>query len=289
MKDIEKLLVPTVVGLMGLFLLWKTHSRPQGTRDCRILSELTSCISLHSFPRELEPVSSSSAALATGPTLVAKGHRQQSGKGGPQFIHFDFVWCCWCPISLLTPWMCNSRFLEKRTNPGHLLSFVSLFQAVIEYVKRDPDEEHSEGVCIIKGVWGRESVQRTHRVSLLCDLCVLIVCRIFTKDIFRTVSWFFPGFLPFWGWAFSLLLSKAHLMDGMGSQSREDRAVFLEPGYHHCSFCAGLLHSLLGCFSEGLFIMSESFNHLGWVCVPCLSSLFWFLRWNLAFSFHKRA
>lgn len=79
MKDIEKLLVPTVVGLMGLFLLWKTHSRPQ-TRNCRILSELTSCISLHSFPRELEPVSSSSASLATGPTWWPKDTDNRVGR-----------------------------------------------------------------------------------------------------------------------------------------------------------------------------------------------------------------
>lgn len=44
--------------------------------------------------------------------------------------------------------MFKSGFLEKRTNPGHLLSFISLFQAVVEYVKRDPDKEHSEGVCV---------------------------------------------------------------------------------------------------------------------------------------------
>lgn len=39
-----------------------------------------------------------------------------------------------------------------------------------------------------------------------------------------------------------------------------------------------------GLLLRGHFIMSDSFNHLRWVCVPCLSSLFWFLHWNLALA-----
>ena len=129
-------------------------------------------------------------------------------------------------LSFLTPWMFKSGFLEKRTNPGHLLSFISLFQAVVEYVKRDPDKEHSGGVCVYnKGCMRKRKRSENIQIeSTLWSLCALIVCLISTEGIFRTVSWFFPGFLPFWGWAFSLLLSKAHWMDGMGGQASEDRA-----------------------------------------------------------------
>ena len=91
MKDIEKLLVSIVVGLRGLFFFFfavETHSRTQGTRSCRILSELAGCISLYSLPHELEPVSSGSVSLATGPTVVAEGRRQQSGEGRPSVHSF---------------------------------------------------------------------------------------------------------------------------------------------------------------------------------------------------------
>lgn len=131
----------------------------------------------------------------------------------------------------------------------HLLSFISLFQAVIEYVKRDPDEEHSEGVYN-KGCM-RKSVQRTYRLSLLCDLCVLIVLPYIHKGYFQNSILVLLSFLS---GVEHFHCAGCSSFDGWnGKPVREDRAVFLEPGYHHCSFCAGLLHSLLGGFSEGLF------------------------------------
>ena len=189
-------------------------------------------------------------------------------------------------LSFLTPWMFKSGFLEKRTNPGHLLSFISLFQAVVEYVKRDPDKEHSGCVCvcIIKGVWGKESVQRTYRSSLLCDLSVHLLFALYPQRAFSEqclgssqVSFLSGVEHSHYYWAKPI--------GWMGWEARPARTE-LGPG-------AGLPPLLLlrwaslrpsGLLLGGLFIMSESFNHLGRVCVPCLSSLFWFLHWNLALA-----
>ena len=67
-----------------------------------------------------------------------------------------------------------SRFLEKRTSPGHLLSFIALFQAIVEYVKRDPDEEHSEGVCVCnKGCMRKRKHSENIQIkSILWSLCI---------------------------------------------------------------------------------------------------------------------
>lgn len=159
-------------------------------------------------------------------------------------------------LSFLTPWMFKSRFLEKRTNPGHLLSFISLFQAVVEYVKRDPDEGHSEGGCVYnKGCMRKRKRSENIQIeSTLWSLCASYCLPYIHRGYFQSSILVLPRFPSFLGLSI-LIITEQSALDGWdGRPAQQGQSWGLEPGCHPCSFCAGLLYCLLGCFSEDILL-----------------------------------
>lgn len=233
--------------------------------------------------------------------LMVKGHRQFDGterwtwerEALSKFILMLRVWPCWWlhPIfffSFLSLLIYYLWVLGKRTNADQLSSYWVLFhpfkQSLDIYKKiQMKNEEHGSlgsniqgvvcmcmWVCVCKGwIRKRHSEVKQQMKPSLCGLVYLLFALYLQRKFLK--QWFPP--VSFLGkvWAFSLLRNKAHFMNEGPSQGRTE--LTLEPVHYRCCFCAELFYSLPGYFSDGLFIMSEHFNHLLCVCPMRIISL----------------